>query len=139
MDYINQIHLIKKGIKKNKKFLNLLYNCDKLVDAFKCFSKLDCTSIGGQRDEDMTLKKFLKGVNSEAYIMLQIGSPDPQYIRYFVSFIDNDIKRYLDVRCSRNKHNLDTLVSLYKKSFGCKLKDEPILAGIIEYYKEHYE
>lgn len=134
MVYVNQLKLIKKGVEPNKKFLELMYNNNKLVDVEKRFDFLDCkVSIRRQLNLDMTLDKFLEGVNDKSYVTLLINSPTPFEIRYgIVNFNERD--EFVWVNCPYNLHNFDIVSRLYEESFKTKLEDEPAQKGILEYY-----
>lgn len=136
--YVNQIHLIERGIEKNKEFLVSLYNNEELKEVSRWFDKLDYSiSISRKLDRDMTLDEFIKGIDSESSFTFQLASPDPFYIKYCASYRDDskNVNRFAGVICSYNDNNFDVISGLYKESFGCKLKDEPIQEGLLEYYK----
>ncbi len=133
MIYINQIHLIQKGIKQNRKFLKSLYNCEELSDANKW---LDCSKSGHRiPDNKMTLEKFLKQINQKTYIMLQIGSPDPFDIRYGAFIWDTSTRKNAYIHCPYSANNFNIIEELYENSFGSKLTGEPIPDEPLEYYQ----
>ncbi len=139
---VNQIELIGKGIKKNKVFLEKVYNSG-LEEMRKWFDKLDCSaSFSRQADPDMNLEKFLKLIDKESSSMLQINSPVPDKIRYsVVLYHPKSIRRHAWIECPDSQSNIDMISDIYRQSFGCELKDEPVPKGIIEYYewrKKHY-
>lgn len=142
MVYVNQIHLIKKGAKKNKKFLRLLYNNAELEKVCRWFDKKfgSSASIAGQSDKDMTLDKFLKGINSKSFTVLQLASPDPFDIRYCAVFRDysKKIKRFAWITCPYSDYNFNIISKLYEESFGSNLEDEPVLEGLLEYYEKRF-
>ncbi len=139
MIYANQIKLIKKGIKVNKEFFKLMYNCG-FDEESKWFDKLDCNvSWRRQKDDSQTLENFVKGINKKAHIVLQLASPNPFEIRYSVSFRKEGIKKLAWVICPYNDDNFKKVGELYLKAFGSVLENEPVPDGLVEYYKARVE
>lgn len=136
MPYINQIHLIKKGVKNNKKFLELLYNSDKLIEVSKWFDQLDCdASLKRLPNKEMTLEIFLKKINKKSYIILQINSPDPHEIRYYADFSEKrGVKKSLGLTCPYEE-NFEIVKDIYKTVFNLEIEKESVLDGLIEYYE----
>ncbi len=135
VDYINQLYLINKGLEPNKNFLKSLYKCKDLQKVSKWFDELDCHKSRRQPNNVTSLSKFLKGINSESFIALQIGSPDPFDIKYCASFRDSKkVSRLAWVACPNNENNFNIIEAIYKESFKSNLKDEPIKEGLREYY-----
>jgi len=138
--YLNQIHLIKKGAEKNREFIVSLYDNEELEEVSRWFNKLDCSiSIRGESDRDMTMDEFVKGIGPKSFIILQLASPNPFDIRYCASYISKSIRKSAWVSCPYNDNNLDVILGLYEKSFGCRLKDEPCHKGLLEYYKKRVQ
>lgn len=137
MVYVNQVHPVKKGLKKNKKFLKLLYDNEELEKVSKYFDKVEPLGLRGEHDDKMTLDKFLRGMSNDCFIALQLYSPDPFDIRYHCSFHDSkNITRMVFVICGCTDKNFGIVSKLYKKAFGSKLEDEPVAKGLWEYYLE---
>jgi len=145
MVYVNQIQTISYGVAKNRRFLKSLYLSDKLSnqpsnelfgEVNKHFDILDCT-VSSQRkhDKDMTLDKFLKLIKKDTYITLQFGSPVPYEIRYRAN-IEDGIRKTLFIECPYNDDNYQIVSALFENSFGIRLEDIPVVAGLREYYEE---
>ena len=132
MVYINQIFLDKYGIKKNKKFLKKLYENENLIDVSKWFDIKE--NIQRQRDDHMSLDKFLKLINTELIIRLQFASPDPSNIKYCARQSIKNSSRFAWIICPYNSDNFNMISQLFKESFGKNLKDELVPNGLIEYY-----
>lgn len=136
MGYVNQIHLIEKGVEQNKEFFKSLYTCDELENVEKWFDKLSEGSIRRRIDKDMTLDKFIENIDSNTYIILQIASPDPLNIRHVVHFNDPNNSWYGWIACPYSDHNFNVLESIYNKTFGCNLKDEPVPKVLLTYHQQ---
>lgn len=136
MTYVNQFpDLIKRGVKKNKVFIKSLYEEKNFEDSRKFFDYLDCSrSYQRQTDEGMTLEKFLKFINKNSMITLQLASPEPKDIRYGVRLSDQDINRFLFIEMPCNENNFNLVSEIYKSSFGRVLEKEKVLDGILDYY-----
>ena len=142
MVYVNQIELIGKGVKENKFFLEKVYSSG-LEQMHRWFDKLDCSvSIRRQDESEMTLEKFVRLIDKKSSSMLQVNSPTLYKIRYSVVLEDSkNITRFVWMECPDSQININIISDIYKQSFGCELKDEPVIPGLIEYYewrKKHY-
>ena len=138
--YVNQIHLAQKGEENNREFLVSLYNNKQLEEVSKWFDKLDCSiAIRGESDRDITLDEFVKGIDPKSFIILQLASPNPFDIRYCASYRSKGIKRFAWVTCPYNDNNFDVISGLFKKSFGCRLEDEPIPKVLLGYYTKRVQ
>jgi hypothetical protein len=137
MVYVNQIHPINYGVKKNRTFFGLLYSNTELTDVLKWFDTLDCRiSIQRQPDKDMTLEKFLGLINRKSWIILQLASPTPKDIRCGVRLRDRDIGRFAFIEFPYTDGNFQIVSELYKKAFERNLEDEPVGKGLKEYYQQ---
>ena len=127
-----------QAVEENKRFLGLLYDNEELVKASRWFDKLEGSSTGRQSDEEMTLDKFLEGIDSESSIIFQLASPDPVDITYCAFFNDfsKDVERFAWVTCHYNDNNFNVVSRLYEEAFGCKLEDEPVPKWCLAYYEK---
>ncbi len=134
MVYVNQLHLMKYGVKKNKHFLQQMYDFEGMA---KSFSMLD-SSVSWKRSEDtdMTLDKFLELIDSKSDFLLQLASPEPFEIRYAACLYTGAIRRTLFIDGPYTPENFDLVSKLYSESFGVRLEDEPVRDGLVEYYLE---
>ncbi len=138
--YINQINLTEKGTEKNREFIVSLYDNEELEEVSRWFSKLDCSiSIRRESDRDMTMDEFVKGIGPNSFIILQLASPNPFDIKYCASYISKSIRKSAWVTCPYNDNNLDVILGLYGKSFGCRIQDEPSHEGLLAYYKNRVQ
>lgn len=131
MVYMNQVHLSKHGVERNRTFLRLLYGNEDLVDVSKWFEKLDRADRSKPgRDRSMTLETFVEGIHSGSYSILQINSPDFNRIRYYLSYKNFPGRRVENVAwvlCPCNDNNFNIFSELYEEAFGRRLEDEPVI------------
>lgn len=136
MTYINQIHLMQKGIEPNIRFLRSLYTCESLTGVNRWFDELDCNkSTHRIQDKNMTLERFLGHINKGMYTILQIGSPDPFDIRYGSLLRIEGVRKHLFIECPYTQVNLSAVERIYEESFNAKLTSEPVPDGLLEYYE----
>ena len=135
--YVNQLKIIKKGVRKNKTFLREMYQCTELEDARRWFDKIYAyASVKRMPDEGMDLETFVRHITKDSYITLQLASPNPFEIRYCADFSNAGMIQMAWVTCPHNESNLTKVAELYQKAFGTNLLDEPVPEGIQEYYQK---
>ena len=134
----NQICLSKKPIKKNKQFLKLLYGAEDLEGYKKSFEKLDCSiSLARDMDDsDMTLEKFLDLMTGKLHIMLQIGSPIMDKIRYTTCTLSRDVDKFFMVECSYNEPNYSMVSQIFKQVYGLDLDSIPVPEALKLYHQK---
>ena len=120
----NQIHLSDRTVEQNKAFLKALYKTEDLEGTSKWFDTLDCSvSVARQTDESMTLDAYLNIIDNTFHIILQIGSPIPDLIRYSASGYDcQRVNRFAWLECSFNERNYDLVSRLFNQAYGQDLK-----------------
>ena len=144
MAYVNQIHPLERGVRKNKEFLELLYHeqgftRQRTRGVYKAFEMAASEGIHTRTtDSEMTLEKFLELIDSQMKIRLDIGSPDSREIVYCAHELNNagEVDRFVFIGCPYNDNNLNIVSELYKKAFNCNLEDEPVKEELIEEYQE---
>ena len=121
-----QIRLDDKGVEQNKAFLKALYETEDLVGAIKWFDRLCCSeSFSRQVDEDMTLETYLSLMADASFVVLQIGSPVSNEIKYCVSgFDDQRIDRFAWMECPLTKHNYAVVSRLFNEVFEQEITEE---------------
>jgi hypothetical protein len=133
--YRNQIDLLEFGINKNKGFLESLYSSE-LEKAHKWFSKLDCNALARQRDEAMTLGKFLASMDKGiVHAKLLIGSPDFRDIRHAVLLREPcEMNKDSWVECPYTTKNYNTVSHIFSETFGQSMEAIEIPECLREYH-----
>jgi hypothetical protein len=131
----NQLFLEDRTNEENKNFLKGLYDNNGLVATIKWFDILDGSSIRRHLDKDMTLDAFLKLMNGDYLIRLQIGSPTPDEIRYLADVRYERTNRFAWLECPLTKHNYNVVARLFKKTFGQNMESVEVSDHLKAYNK----
>ncbi len=115
-----QISLGNKSVEQNRTFLKALYQSEDLEGARKWFDRLDCSvSPLRQRDQEMTLENYLSLITDHFHIVLQLGSPFPDLIRYCASGSDSrGVTRFAWLECPFKEHNYNLISGLFNATSG---------------------
>ena len=114
-----------------------MYDAEDLERYKKSFEKLDC-SISLARDiddSDMTLEKFLDLITGKLHIMLQMGSPIMDKIRYTACTLSRDEDKFFMVECSYNEPNYSRFSQIFKQVYGLDLDSIPVPESLKLYHK----
>ena len=123
----NQINLSDMPVDANRNFLRALYTANDLQDARRWFDKLDSSvSSSRQRDPDMSLDEFLGLMTNRFNIVLQIGSPIEEEIRYSASSLGERVERFAWTECPFTDHNYNIVSGLFNESYGRNIDSIPV-------------
>ena len=131
-EYINQIGLTYKGIRKNKKFLQNLWTNEDFEQSAKWFDKISPESGDMRRNinEDMTLEKCLEMIKKDNRyrIVLQLASPVYNEIIYGITLSEKGKSEdhFAWFACLYTYKNLRVIEDIYKQAFKTNLRDEPV-------------
>ncbi len=112
----NQIHLRKRRLESNKKFLEMLYT-NPFVNANRWFDRKYDLHIEREIDADMTLDKFLTIMDKSFFIALQVASPIPTLIRYCASGKYNAAERFAWFECEATNNNYKRLREIFEQAY----------------------
>ena len=133
LPYINQIPgLIDKGVARNKRFLRMLWAAE-FSPVRRWFDQLE--EARRAPDPGMTLERFVRLMDKESYIILQIASPEPGELRYGAILYAGESRKHAFIETPYTPENFALLERHYKAAFSTRLQDEPIQDGLIEYYR----
>jgi hypothetical protein len=137
MAYVNHIVLGAKGVKRNRRFLRLMYGATGLEEMVRRFDFLDCEeSWARQRDPDMTVDRFEGLITRQSHIVLQLNWPRPEELNYFAEGHTPDgIQRMAWVEGPCTDQNFSIIAGLYRAAFNIDLTSEPAE----EYMRQRYE
>lgn len=124
----NQINLADRPVGQNRAFLKALYETKDLENARKWFDQLDCSvSMVRETDSEMTLDKYLGLMTHQFHVILQIGSPLPDLIRYSASGYDcHNVNRFAWLECHFNPRNYDLVSRLFNLLYQQDLESIPV-------------
>nr|MBA4405408.1 hypothetical protein [Nanoarchaeum sp.] len=134
MIYVNQLTLTRYSVRQNKEFLESMFS-GSFRDVSKWFDSLSCKSLRRELDTDMNLETFIRIMNKQSVVKLQLASPDPNIILYNVITPYRDYESVFFLKCLYNSENFDILFRIYQHVFKIRLEDEPVKEGVLSYYK----
>ncbi len=121
---IGQYSLNRFGSEKNKKFLELMYTTQELLNPTRFFDIIPPGSIKRVDEENMTLEKFFREFKKPYHLRLQVGSPDSERIRYVANTDMIKVDRFAWVLCQFNEHNYKIIEKLFKEAFLKELVEQ---------------
>ena len=121
----NQISLNTRTLENNKTFLESLLKNTELEGSRNWFDKLDYNvSSTRESDSDMNLDSYLDLMTDSFYLMLQVGSPYTNKIRFAATGDDDhQVSRFAWLTCPLNEHNYGIVSKLFEKAYSSNIED----------------